>query len=237
MASILQTQQEISKLVSLIPSKYYYFRHFEEDLIGQKKPNNAPSSHKRKALEAAAARQVSAASSASLEGNITDNTTKSISNANVQEIKEESLTIQPMKNSNAVDLKLKLQSRINELRNQRLGSDPKSKQELLEKRKSKQKLSKKASKNKDNSLDISKFTTSKSKQTVSDDGKDDMNTEMQFGSLDFGIQTKQKGPKDVHSLLKKAKLVNPRQKRNRKSWTNWIKIKRQRLLKRRRGPN
>lgn len=229
---IIENQQQISKLVALIPPKFYNFKHSEndEDFIRNKRPTPTSLCSKKfksiggsaignPAEEADAVQQVNSDEDETTAIEIdfieNDDAKKSKKAAKLAKLDPFSfskqpntaivvpnattLKIEPMKISNAVELKEKLRSRIQELRALRTGgSDPKSKQELLEKRKE-QKLKKHTKTVKQfpkPKLDIEQFTNT----NTNDDST--IVSEMTFGNLDFGIKEVKKGPKDVHSLLK-----------------------------------
>jgi hypothetical protein len=124
--NIIRNQELFDKLVSLIPQKYY---KFEPEIVDLKFMKNmgqlAPKQEIKEKTKKAKKQKL-------------DPELRKVEIENIEWEEIEIPNVKPMENSDAVVLKEKLQQRIQQLREQRGGTDPKSRQELLDKRKQKQ---------------------------------------------------------------------------------------------------
>jgi hypothetical protein len=177
--------------VNLIPSKFYNFNN-NENINGKfdyNKKGKAPKQQIKEASKKAKRDKFNA-----------DSNDENVANENIHSSEdEESVEIQPMQVSNAVQLKQKLQSRIEELRAARGATrNGKSRKEMVEKRK--QKIKKRKMTN--DTLVINILNQGMKIQTEEIKKKDD-EPMLLFGKIDFGqVPKKKRGPTDPAALLK-----------------------------------
>jgi phosphopantetheinyl transferase (holo-ACP synthase) len=124
---ILRNQRLFDDLAALIPQKFY---KMEEEVVIPKFMKNPKEIAPKQAIKEASKK----AKKQRLDPDVFAPAIHEDEDMEEVEIP----TVQPLENSDAVELKEKLQQRIQELRQKRGAADPKSRQELLEKRKQKQ---------------------------------------------------------------------------------------------------
>jgi phosphopantetheinyl transferase (holo-ACP synthase) len=124
---ILRNQRLFDDVAALIPQKFY---KMEEEVVVPKFMKNPKEIAPKQAIKEASKK----AKKQRLDPEVYAPTVHEDEDMEEMDIP----TVQPLENSDAVELKEKLQQRIQELRQKRGAADPKSRQELLEKRKQKQ---------------------------------------------------------------------------------------------------
>ncbi|KAH6560244.1 hypothetical protein BASA62_000213 [Batrachochytrium salamandrivorans] len=196
-------------LVGLIaPVHYFPSKELDEDTYqggryGHNKKNKAPKQTIKEATKKAK------------RAKLDPNAPKTVS-----EIQHEmTLHTQPMAAATAIELKDRLQKRIEELRAKRnifqvnddsaSPSAPKTRQDIIEKRKQKKQQRKEAMLKKRDSrkkMDDTLGMDVQKTAIATNTGTGGLKMDVSFGKIDFGLEEKKKGPTDAVALLQKAEI-------------------------------